>query len=438
VKHIKPILNKFGLTLVAFFGFIASLGLAYYVLMHLPIIDFRAYSIGNNFQENMTLPDNAKEAVVEYTWKFDVNGEEKEFVTNGSYPTVDGKYISVDTKIIDEGDEPLILDFSIESEDEDLTTQFLEVDNLVMIVAYNLDTAEVDGMKKLKAFSENAIKKGYTVIGLSSSGAEDKQRIKDAYDLNFDFYLCDEKVLKTIVRASPGVLTLKKGTVTQKEHWNDLEEIELETLPNTTPKLNFELKKQLNKILKLDQGIREVFSAQDEEERNKIAERNNIPIQENFADYFPLSREIDSTNMKAIKTIIKKHGYPGKSLVGEPENVAAWYVIQHSNEISKYLEIIKKAANEGEITNRHAAMMEDRYLMEKGMEQIYGTQGRTLNINTPNQISIIWPIKDFKNVNKRRKKIGYSQTIEDYIKDLYGDDFVFKNYTLEEVKKLEN
>ncbi|MAH20916.1 MAG: DoxX family protein, partial [Flavobacteriaceae bacterium] len=45
--------------------------------------------------------------------------------------------------------------------------------------------------------------------------------------LNFEFYLCDEKALKTVVRANPGVLQLNEGTVEQKVHWNDIEDLAL-------------------------------------------------------------------------------------------------------------------------------------------------------------------------------------------------------------------
>ena len=123
---------------------------------------------------------------------------------------------------------PKIQDFSIESDDEDLTQQFLEVEKLVMIVSYSLEKAEVDGMQKLKAMADEAQRKGYTVIGLTASGEAKKKEVRKTYNLDFDFYLCDEKVLKTIVRANPGVVVLRKGTVTQKVHWNDLEDLEFE------------------------------------------------------------------------------------------------------------------------------------------------------------------------------------------------------------------
>ena len=209
-KHIKPLFTKLPTTVIALLSFIVSLWFGYHVLMHLPSIDFRAYKIGANFQEGMATPENAAKAVTEYTWTFNVNGEEEEFVTNGSYPKVDGEYVGVETKMIDEGYVPPIQDFSIESEDEDLTEFFLEKEKLIIIAMYNIATGEAEGIAKLKVFTDQATKKGYTVIGLTSSGNQLKANLKADYKLNFDFYLCDEKVIKTIVRASPGIVILNK------------------------------------------------------------------------------------------------------------------------------------------------------------------------------------------------------------------------------------
>lgn len=227
VKHINPILNRLGLTVVAFASFMGSLGFAYYVLMHLPAIDFRAYKVGANIQDGMIIPEDAPKPVQEFTWTFKVNGEEKEFVTNGSYPEVDGEYVGVETKVIEEGYDPPVKDFSIETEDADYTEDFLNEENLIMIIMYNLATAEHDGIAKLKSFSDKAIKEGYVVIGLTASGTEEKQAFKTKHNLNFDFYLCDEKALKTVVRSSPGIVKLNKGTVMQKAHWNDIDDIDL-------------------------------------------------------------------------------------------------------------------------------------------------------------------------------------------------------------------
>jgi peroxiredoxin len=226
-SYIKPIFNPFLTTLFALLSFIASLAFGNHVLMHLPSIDFRAYKIGNNLIKNMSTPEDAPKAIQEFTWVFNVNGEEKTIITDGSYPTIEGDYVSVETEVIDEGYQPSILDFSIESEDEDLTDVFLAEDKLIMIVSYNLDTAEKEGLQKLKSLSQKAQSKGYTVIGLSASGKNAIANINKTYDLGFEFYLCDEKALKTVVRSNPGVLELNQGTVQQKVHWNDIDNLDL-------------------------------------------------------------------------------------------------------------------------------------------------------------------------------------------------------------------
>ena len=227
VKHIKPLFGKLGTTVLALLSFIASLWFGYHVLMHLPAIDFRAYHIGANIQEGMTVPEDAAKPVTEYAWKFKVNGEEKIITTNGSYPSVEGEFISVDTKEISAGYEPPIYDFSIETADENLTDYFLNRDNLIVVISYNLESMEQSGALKLKGLQDEARKNGYEIIGLSASGETAKQRIREAYGIDFDFYLCDEKALKTIVRSNPGVIELDKGTIKQKVHWNDLDDLKL-------------------------------------------------------------------------------------------------------------------------------------------------------------------------------------------------------------------
>jgi uncharacterized membrane protein YphA (DoxX/SURF4 family) len=227
VKHIKPLFSKLGLSVISLISFILCFAFVYHVLMHLPVIDFRPYKVGNNIEEKMTIPDDAPKALIDYHWKFMVNGEEKIITTRGNYPTIEGEYISVETETIKEGYEAPIHDFSIERGGEDFTDEILNEENLIMIVSYNLSKAEKDGMIKLRKLTSEAIKKGYRVVGLTASGPEEQQRISEEFVLTFDFFFCDETALKTIVRSSPAILKLNRGTILQKLHWNDIEDLKL-------------------------------------------------------------------------------------------------------------------------------------------------------------------------------------------------------------------
>ncbi len=226
-KLITPILAVASHRWIIFLSFMLCFIFAYYVLMHLPLIDFRAYKVGNNLIEEMEIPENAEKAVYEYSWKFNQNGEEVIIKNSGTYPNVEGEYLSVETALISEGFKPRIPDFSILKDGENITQEILSKDKLLLIVAYDLRGTEREGFAAIKELSEEALKQGYAVVGLTASGDDLKDEITSKFSLNFEFYQSDETVLKTIVRANPGILTLKNATVTQKKHWADASEIEL-------------------------------------------------------------------------------------------------------------------------------------------------------------------------------------------------------------------
>ena len=228
IKYIKPLFNKGVMNIISGIALFLCILFAYHVLNHLPVKDFRPYKIGDNIIANMIIPEDAPKPVIEYRWKFMVDGEEKIITTNGSYPDVDGEYLSVETETIEEGYEPPIHDFTMEKDGEDYTEDLLNRNKLIMIVAYNLAKADEDGLKDLKTLADNAGDSGYEVIGLTASGPEEQRAISKAYGLDFDFYFCDETALKTIVRSNPGILKLNAGTILQKLHHNDLDKLILD------------------------------------------------------------------------------------------------------------------------------------------------------------------------------------------------------------------
>ena len=203
-------------------------------------------------------------------------------------------------------------------------------------------------------------------------------------------------------------------------------------------KINFDLKSQLDDILKFDQIFREYSDSETSDYRkSEIVALTNIDKKKLDENLCQIINETDSINLIKVEKIIKKHGYPGKSLVGTPTNIACWYVIQHSKKIKDYFEIIKKSGELGEIPNTNVATMQDRMLMNDGLEQIYGTQGAgRLIINDAGKeefYNFIWPIKDLENVNEFRKKAGFKTSVEENSKRIGID---YKIVTLEDYKKL--
>lgn len=214
-------------------------------------------------------------------------------------------------------------------------------------------------------------------------------------------------------------------------------------LINAQQKVNEVLKKELDDIMKVDQGYRMLFDTEiTPEKKEQLLKNLNIDKEEFKKKNWMLVAEHDSLNMQKIEKIIARYVYPGKTLVGEPTNQAAWYVIQHSTKIGKYLPLIKEAGKKKEIPFTWVAMMEDRYLMEQDKEQIYGTQGKGEMTKDKDGkqifVNFVWPVKDLKNVNKRRKEAGFDSTLEENAKRIFGPDFKYEPYTLKQALELRN
>lgn len=214
--------------LIVFFALVLSGFYVYHVLNHLPVIDFRPYEIEKNIEDGMNTPEGAPEAIFEYVWKFNVNGEEKVVVTNGDYPKVDGEFVDVETTEIQKGYEPPVHDFTIEQNGEDFAASLLQEPKLVMVIAYDLRKTNEAMYIEVKRATDAATKKGYKVIGMSASNNEQANKLINDNSLGFEFYFTDETTLKTIVRSNPGILVLEKGTIKQKVHYNDFDELKFE------------------------------------------------------------------------------------------------------------------------------------------------------------------------------------------------------------------
>lgn len=232
--YIQPFFSKGVRSITVFISLILCLWLGLHVLEHLPVIDFRAYKVGTNITKGMQTPADAPRAVYQYKWSFDVNGQQKTVINRGEDPKIEGTLLGVETSVLQKGYEPPIHDFSIERDGIDYTTQMLEEEHLLVVIAYNLNVAQNDGFIAIKEATDTAIEKGYTVIGISASSTPETEKLAAKYDLDFKFYFCDMTALKTIIRSNPSIIRLEKGTILQKLHFNDVDQLKLKALKNTS------------------------------------------------------------------------------------------------------------------------------------------------------------------------------------------------------------
>jgi len=379
----------------------------------------------------MRVPEDAPKAVYEYKWKFNVNGKEEIITTTGEYPNVDGEFIDVETRMVKEGYIPPIHDFTIEKDGTDYTDEFLNRPNLIVVIAYSVYNTEKEGYKAIKKATDKAKDLGYDVIGLSASTGELTTQLIEDYNLNFDFYFCDETTLKTIVRSNPGILELQNGTITQKYHWNDAGKLKLVQVEN--PKLMLDtnrLKKDLDSIAARINLFERIIQSHSVKERVALGKEFGLTEDEAKSDLSSIQTALDRSNFEYLASVMDQHGYPGKTMVGEPTNLVGYEILKRQPEaIENYILMLQDFAESGELPMTHYATLEDLLLMYKQEPQKYGTQGYIDSSGNP----YIWPIYNPETVNERRAKVGFTTTIEEYAKELFGEDFVYRPVSLEEV-----
>ena len=228
IKLIKPVFGTKIQNLLAFASIISSGFMGYWVLNHLPIVDFRPYKVGVNIQKAMEIPDNAPKSVVEMVFIYKVNGVDKEFAEKDLMLIPAGAtFVDRKDKVITQGYLPPIHDFKLELEGQDKTQSILTRDKSLLIVAYNLEKSDPEGLEKLNELSKKALAKGYYVGLLTGSSNEVVAATKKRYNLTFDFLFCDETALKTIERANPSIVVLNNGTIVQKLHYHDIDKLNL-------------------------------------------------------------------------------------------------------------------------------------------------------------------------------------------------------------------
>lgn len=113
----------------------------------------------------------------------------------------------------------------------------------------------------------------------------------------------------------------------------------------------------------------------------------------------------DEANLARIEKVIAEYGYPGKSLVGPANMGTAFLVIQHSNQEAqeKYLPLLKKAADDGEVRWSSVALLIDRVLLGQGKKQIYGSQ---VSSNEETGEYFFSPIENPMKIDSIRNTVG--------------------------------
>lgn len=192
-----------------------------YNYRHLPMIDFMDWKVGRD----MTPDENLTETKIYLTFRNKETGQTDEFLSP-DYPWNDSVWMAtwefVDQRTVVLG-ESLHHDlYAEDAEGNEVTLMLIDNPGVVfVIVSYDLNALskkEIDGMKTL---SDQLSGMHIDLAVLTSSLPEESIAFQEVNKFYADFYYSDDVVLKTMVRANPGLIAFREGVVLGKWHFND-------------------------------------------------------------------------------------------------------------------------------------------------------------------------------------------------------------------------
>lgn len=219
--------------LIAVLVLVVSFGFGVFTYSFLPILDFLPYKIGNNIPNLMVAPPGAEPDVYEINYNLSnkQTGEtkvmtDKEYLKTEIWKdqnwVITGEPVS---KLVKKGFEVKIKDLKItDSQGTDYNQEILgnPYYNLV-IVAYDLKKTDLQAIGNMNAMAINAAENfNIRSVLLTSSSVSDAEDFGKRNGLVMELFYADAIPLKSMVRANPGVLLLKNGTVINKWHFRNL------------------------------------------------------------------------------------------------------------------------------------------------------------------------------------------------------------------------
>lgn len=194
-------------------------------LNHLPVLDFRPYAIGNDLRAMVA----GKDAAYDQIFFYGNDGEQRELEPDG---IADESWMMADAHVALMGVRAgaVVEDFSILdwSNDYDVSADILADTGYVFVVAIELlEEAEVSRVDMLNDLYDFCFENNVPFYAVTASGDEEIDLWRKRTGAEYPVYWADAMLLRTMVRANPGVVLFKDGVVVGKWNVSDVPDVEL-------------------------------------------------------------------------------------------------------------------------------------------------------------------------------------------------------------------
>jgi hypothetical protein len=202
--------------------YILACGFSIVNYRHLPLIDFRPYSVGTEIREGMEIPEGASSDEYEttLTYRNRSTGKVEKFSMD-DYPRDSSQWIFVtsESRLVRKGYEPTIHDFALmDAYGNDMVDRILEDPGYsLLMISHDLSAADESCLYRAGEWARiELLADDFSFYAVSSSTTSETQAISNSLGLQYPFYAADEIMLKTIVRSNPGFLLIHRGAIAGK------------------------------------------------------------------------------------------------------------------------------------------------------------------------------------------------------------------------------
>jgi uncharacterized membrane protein YphA (DoxX/SURF4 family) len=216
-----------------FVAIILSIGVGVYTYNFLPVFDFLAYKVGANIPDEMKTPPGAMPDEYEQTYNL------KNSKTGATKVMTDKEYIKSNiwkdnnwavvgnpqSRLVKKGFTPKIQDLSIQdAQRNDYTKELLSSPYYsLFIVADGLSSTDTTAIDNLNAICVNLTQNfNIRTILLTSNSAPEALAFAKQHHLISEIFYVDGVPLKSMVRANPGIMLIKNGTIINKWHYHTM------------------------------------------------------------------------------------------------------------------------------------------------------------------------------------------------------------------------
>jgi hypothetical protein len=212
LKQFKNTQTPFNFAIVVL-ATVISFGVGIWAYNHLPLWDTSDYKVGNHIPTLMKPEEPCK-----FIYVMEKNGEKVEFE---NYPT-DTTYIYKEMLTLNPKKcKAKITDYNIWRDTISYTQTSFEGKKLIIIIP-DIRKANKDYFVAINELVKNTTSKNIETVVFTSSVTEEYEQFAKEVNLQIPYYFADSKVLKTMIRSSPGIFFMENGIVKGKWHYHDV------------------------------------------------------------------------------------------------------------------------------------------------------------------------------------------------------------------------